>query len=250
MGSDELRPLTTGEILDGALALLRRHFRLLLAIAVVCEGLPTILDIYIGLAQGGVGTAGLGTLSRLLSVLGSVLVRGATIWVVSEGYLGRTPRLAPALRFTGERMWRLFGASIAAGFAVGLASLALVIPGIIVACGFAVVTEVAALERSGDPLRRSWHLTRGFRWKALGLWAIALALLAGLAIGAGILAAGIEALLGTGEALSTVVVDLVSLLFYPLLSCVFTLFYYDLRVRKEGFDLEVLSQQLGPAVPG
>ncbi len=214
-----------------------------------CEGLPTLLDIYGGLAQGGRANAGLGTLSRVLGLLGSVLVRGATIWVVSEGYLGRTPRLARALRFTGERMAQLFGASIAAGFVTGLATLALVIPGIIVASGYAVVTEVAALERSSDALRRSWQLTRGFRWKALGLWVIALALLAGLVIGAGILAAGVEALLGNGEALSTVVVALVSLLIYPLLSCVFTLFYYDLRVRKEGFDLEMLSQQLAAPAP-
>jgi uncharacterized BrkB/YihY/UPF0761 family membrane protein len=110
-----------------------------------------------------------------------------------------------------------------------------------------VVTEVAALERSSDALRRSWDLTRGFRWKALRLWVIALALLAGLVIGAGILAAGVEALLGKGEVLSTVVGALVSLLIYPLLSCVFTLFYYDLRTGKEGFDLEMLSQQLGAA---
>jgi hypothetical protein len=30
----------------------------------------------------------------------------------------------------------------------------------------------------------------------------------------------------------------------PLLSCVVTLVYYDLRVRREGFDLQVLSEQL------
>jgi hypothetical protein len=228
---------------------LRRHFRLLIAIAVVCEGVPTLLDIYVGLAHGGRANAGLGTLSRVLGLLGTVFVRGATIWVVSEGYLGRTPRLAAALRFTGGRMAQLLGASVAAAFITGLATLALVIPGIIVASGYAVVTEVAALERSSEALRRSWDLTRGFRWKALGLWVIALALLAGLVIGAGILAAGVEALLGKGEVLSTVVVALVSLLIYPLLSCVFTLFYYDLRVRKEGFDLEMLSQQLGTAAP-
>jgi hypothetical protein len=228
---------------------LRRHFRLLLGIAVVCEGLPTSLDIYFGRAQGGRESSGLGILSRLLGLVGSVLVRGATIWVVSEGYLGRTPRLAPALRFTGQRMPRLVGASVAAGLATGVATLALVVPGIIVASGFAVVTEVAALERSGDALRRSWHLTQGFRWKALGLWAIALAVLAGLAIGTGVLATRVEALLGNGEPISTVVVALVSLLFYPLLSCVFTLFYYDLRVRKEGYDLEMLSQHLGDAAP-
>ena len=31
----------------------------------------------------------------------------------------------------------------------------------------------------------------------------------------------------------------------PLFSCVLTLLYYDLRVRREAFDLEVLSEQLG-----
>jgi len=32
---------------------------------------------------------------------------------------------------------------------------------------------------------------------------------------------------------------------YPVFAAVFTLFYYDLRVRKEAFDVELLGQQLG-----
>jgi hypothetical protein len=31
----------------------------------------------------------------------------------------------------------------------------------------------------------------------------------------------------------------------PITSCVVTLLYYDLRVRREAFDLQILSQQLG-----
>jgi len=45
-----------------------------------------------------------------------------------------------------------------------------------------------------------------------------------------------------------VIAACVSLLIYPVISCVFTVFYYDLRVRKEGFDLEMLSRQLGLAI--
>ncbi len=48
-----------------------------------------------------------------------------------------------------------------------------------------------------------------------------------------------------GSAASVLPLAIVRLLFYPLLTCVFTLFYYDLRVRKEGFDLEMLSGQVG-----
>ena len=71
-------------------------------------------------------------------------------------------------------------------------------------------------------------------------FAIALALV----IGAGALGAAAGAIAGALDATVTVLVAVVSLLIYPLITCVFTLFYYDLRVRKEGFDLEVLSRQL------
>ncbi len=38
---------------------------------------------------------------------------------------------------------------------------------------------------------------------------------------------------------------LAQLLIYPVFSCAFTLLYYDLRVRHEGFDIQYLSEQLG-----
>jgi hypothetical protein len=37
------------------------------------------------------------------------------------------------------------------------------------------------------------------------------------------------------------------LLLTPILYCLITLVYYDLRVRKEGFDLEMLAASLQPA---
>jgi hypothetical protein len=43
------------------------------------------------------------------------------------------------------------------------------------------------------------------------------------------------------------VVGVLQMLLYPLLYCVLTVAYYDLRVRKEGFDLEVLASTLQPA---
>jgi hypothetical protein len=37
------------------------------------------------------------------------------------------------------------------------------------------------------------------------------------------------------------------LVFTPLVNCALTVTYYDQRVRKEGFDLEVLATTLQPA---
>jgi len=31
----------------------------------------------------------------------------------------------------------------------------------------------------------------------------------------------------------------------PILPCALTLLYYDFRVRREAFDIEILSEQLG-----
>jgi hypothetical protein len=46
----------------------------------------------------------------------------------------------------------------------------------------------------------------------------------------------------------TVIIAAVAIvLVYPFLAVVSTLLYYDLRVRKEGFDLEVMSRELGAA---
>jgi len=243
----QLRPLSIGEILDGALVLLRRHFTLVLGIAVVCEGIPTAMDVYIDLTGGGSQNPGLSLLDRLLTLVGSVLVTGATVRVVSEAYLGRTPLFGDAMRFAGSRFGTILGANIMSGFLTVLATLALVIPGIVVACGYSVAAEAAALESgsAGEALRRSWGLTKGFKWKGLALGVVSIGLILVVYLGAGVLGGILGEVMGGLDEVLAVLAAGVSLLIYPVISCVFTLFYYDLRVRKEGFDLEMLSRQLG-----
>lgn len=244
----ELRPLSTGEILDGALTLLRRHFGVLFGIAVACEGLPTVVELYFELASGGRVDPMSGLIIRILNAVGTLLVTGATVRAISEAYLGRVPQLGDALRYGVEKVGRVFGASFLSGLVAGLATIAFIIPGIIVFCGYSVAGQVAALEpltSSTEALRRSWDLTKGFKGKALVLWIVAVGLVVVVVIGAGALGAAAGAVAGGVDTAVTVLMSIVSLLFYPLITSVFTLFYYDLRVRKEGFDLEVLSGQLG-----
>ena len=246
MTTYQLRPLSLGEILDGALVLLRRHFVLVLGIAIVCEDIPTAMDVYIDLMGGASQNPVLNLLDRVLTVVGSVFVTGATVRVVSEAYLGRTPLFGDAMGFAGQRFGPVFGANFLSGLLTVLAMVLLIIPGIIVACGYSVAAQAAALESgsSGEALRRSWNLTKGFRWKALGLGAVSIALILVVFLGAGLLAGILSGVLGGLDAVLAVLAGAVSLFIYPVISCVFTLFYYDLRVRKEGFDLEMLSREL------
>jgi len=246
MATYQLRPLSFGEVLDGALVLLRRHFGLVLGIAIVCEGIPTATDVYIDLTGGASQNPGLSLLDRLLTLVGSVLVTGATVRVVSEAYLGQSPLFGDAMRFAGSRFGAILGANIMSGILTVLALLALVIPGIVVACGYSVAAEAAALESgsSSDALRRSWELTKGFRWKALGLGVVSICLILVVFVGVGVLGGILGGVMGGLDVVLAVIGACVSMLIYPVISCVFTVFYYDLRVRKEGFDLEMLSQAL------
>ena len=250
--SYQLRPLSLGEILDGALILLRRNLALFFVIAALCQGVPMLIDIYLGFAGGTADNPGLGLLNRVLAIVGGVFVTGATVRVVSEAYLGRTPLFGEALRFAGGRFGPILGANFISGVLTILALLLFVIPGIIVACGYSVSAIAAALESgsSSDAVKRSWDLTKGYKWKALGLAVVSIGLIVVVYLGLGFLGGFIGALVGGAGAVLAVLGAAVSLFIYPVISCVFTLFYYDLRVRKEGFDIEMLSRQLGGVTEG
>jgi len=242
----QLRPMSFGEILDGALTVLRQHFGLFFSLAVICLGVPTVIDLYMQVSGGQ--SPGLDLLSRLLSALGYLLLTGASVYVVSEIYLQRTPHLGAALRFAGGKMSGLFVSGFAAGVVTMLATLALVVPGIIVACGFAVTVQVVMLETLSSPsdsLGRSWALTKGFKGKAFALYAIMVVTFLVVIFGVGIPIGIAEATFPVLEVPALILLAILMLFIYPFSGCVLTLFYYDLRVRKEGLDLELLSQQIG-----
>ena len=251
MASIPLRPMSTGEILDASFALLRRHAGVFFGIAIVCQGPPTAIQLFVQFGGGAATHFGLFVVARVLNALGYLLITGACIRVVSQAYLGQEPEMREALEFGWQRLWRTLAAALPAVILATLAAFLFIVPGIIVACGFAVAVQSAVLEslNSGsDGLGRSWVLTRGYKWKAFALYVvvgiIALIVLFGLGIVAAIATAVFPPLLIP----FVVSFALVFLFAYPFVSCVFTLFYYDLRVRKEAFDLELLGRHLGVAV--
>jgi hypothetical protein len=235
--------MSLGEILDGALAIYRNFFGTLVSIAIVCEGVPAIMAVYVELG-GGVAAHPVLWLSAIFaSALGGLVAAAATVWVISEAYLGRDPLFSDALGYAWGKMARLFIAGLAKYILIFLASILLFIPGIIVACGYAVVTQVVVLEdlpSATDALGRSWTLTKGHKLKAFGLGLVVFLLIGLPLMVAGALGAFIPGLFAT----VTVGGQLLQLMLYPVVGCAFTLFYYDLRVRKEAFDLEFLSRQL------
>ena len=251
MATTRLRPMSMGEILDASFALLRHHAGVFFGIAIICQGVPTALSLFVQASGGPSRHFGLYALAQLLTMVGYLLVSSASIRVVSQAYLGQDPSMGEALNFAFSKLGRTLSAGLSTGILAILAAFLFLIPGIIVACGLAVAVQAAVLEplNSGsDGVGRSWSLTKGFKGKAFGLYCVVIVLFFLFIFGFGIVAALAAAVFRPLLVPAVIGMGLVFLFLYPFTSCVFTLFYYDLRVRKEAFDLEVLSRNLGIAV--
>ncbi len=246
MATYELKAMSLGEILDGAFALYRDFFGTLVSIAIVCQGIPTILGVYISVGGGNLEHVALTIVVLIASAIGGLVATGGTLWAISEAYLGRNPIAMDALVFALGKVWRILIASVAKYILVALGFLFFIIPGIIVACGYAVVAQVVVLENhpaATDALGRSWTLTKGSKRRALALGLVVWVLVYLPFVAGETFATFIPALRTTFD----VGAQLLWLLVYPIIPCALTLFYYDLRVRREAFDIEHLSRQIAPA---
>ncbi len=245
MAIHELRPMSTGEILDAVFGIYRTAFVVMVSIVILCQGIPTILYTYVLLAGGPIVQVELFFASIFLRGLGATLSGAAIILVVSDTLLGRTSETGASLRVALRAFVALFVAGLARLLLVALGFLLFVVPSVIIACGYLMVEQVIMLERPEhaiNALPRSWALTKGYKGKLFGLFVILLLfvqLIPSMAAGA------LAALLPVFDAYIQIGASLLQLVLFPLLPVAFTLAYYDLRVRKEAFDLEFLSAQIG-----
>jgi hypothetical protein len=262
----DLRPLGIGEILDAGIKLFLRHWRTLV-LSVVGLILPVqILSALItasvapeqfdftttesGVEAGEEAEFLVGQAVIILLTFVSVLLATAVCFkAVADAYLGATPDWRRSLRFAVRRLGGLLGVGVLGGLLVALGFLAVIIPGIWLAVAFAVAVPALLLERVGPvaALRRSFRLVRKRWWPTAGVLVVGY-LLIGI-IGA--LVQGVvmivPSLLADGNtfvgALGSVVGGtLGSALTTPYSAAVVTLVYFDLRVRKEGLDLQLIAE--------
>jgi hypothetical protein len=233
------------------------------------------------LEQHPLGSFGLGLVFLIIWVSSSLLLKAGTIRVISDSYLGQEPELGSALRFGVAKIVPLLLVALSKGLLIALIGVfgalgmglvtvvgrlmgpaiggLLVVVGVVglcwlviwVACGYGTTTPIVVLEElssSFDAFGRSWELTRGARGKVFGTMAVAWVI--GYFLPQMVIS-GISSFLSAegNPALQTffvVLASLIGIVLAPILPCALTLLYYDLRVRREAFDLQILSEQLGP----
>ncbi len=269
----QLRPQTTVEILDSAANLLRLSWAQWLTLSSVgTVPLCVLILVYVH----WIGTMHAGTDASAFYVGTSWWALAMTVaWTVNT--LARAAVTASVLgAVRGEGMeagdaWRA-ALKVSAGSAfIGLvafvaawvAGSCVLIPGVILMSGWWVARPT--LMEEGRPfaasLRRSWKLTAGYRGRALGLWVLFLVLWAMTALnmhlvtkfmletGAGML--GIDT---SSARLFLTPGNVVYLAFLmvlgfaildPLKTAMDALFYLDIRIRREGADLQERLRALG-----
>ena len=132
----------------------------------------------------------------------------------------------------------MVGAALLVGILTGLAALALIVPGIMVACAFYVAVPACVIERIGPraSLKRSGELTRGNRW---GVFGLVILVAVGTIILAGALAA-LGAVIG-GAVLATIFTFVAEVVVEAFGAVVTAVVYHDLRVAKEGVDIDQIA---------
>jgi hypothetical protein len=236
-----LRPRTSPEIVDAAVQLARRHYWPLLLVSIGAL-LPYLgFDLYFG-ATGNEP-------SLLTAVLVSAIVGSfadaATAAVAFDSL--RLPeaevrsaliavRRLPVIALTG--LYR--SVFLLAGIAI------LIVPGLFVLAMYALIPGIAVFEPHlgiGESLRRSRHLTAGYRMRALLCYGLPYG---AVTVGLSFATSAVEFMTGGhGELLGLMAGTFLAMAFTPFVAALQLMLYLDLRVRKEALDLEAGIAALG-----
>lgn len=249
----ELRRMGVGEILAGAIKLYAAKWATLM-------GLVAAVVVPLGLLQSLVGTPPAlrgaanwpaGAVEALEGLLVFAVVKPAMAKTAADAYLGEPTGIAQTYRYAAPLIVSLLWVAVLAGLAVMGGFILLIIPGVFLLVRFhvALIVVVVEGERGTQALRRSWRLVTGHSWRVLGIVVLvelittvaALILAAPFVISEVVTAPGF---VPETSALTVIGGMLASVLVAPLGSLATVLLYFDLRVRTEGFNLELLARDL------
>ena len=273
-----LRPMGIGDILDETVDLYRRNFLLLIATTSVLLAPLLLAGALIGFGAASAAqstadpgtasatSAALGLLATVLSIAGGVaalLVVAAVTIVASQRYLGQpiTARgaYASGLKRLGPLLLALLWAGIRLIPIVAISAVFIGVPFLIYyILAWLLIPQVVVLEGcgAGGASKRSRQLLDGYWWRTLGLYLVLSILLNILAaVPTLLITAVVGGIAGaaTGSSTALLVVYTVAgvvvpVLLLPLALIATTLLFYDLKIRKEAFDLETMARRVGVPV--
>ncbi|MEO3431309.1 hypothetical protein AAFN88_20805 [Pelagibius sp. CAU 1746] len=170
-----------------------------------------------------------------LSVVLSYILIGALVYGTVQHLTGRSASLGDIIGRGLSRVVPVIVIAILLSIAVTVGFVLLVVPGIFLVVVYSVVIPAAVVERPGiiGSFKRSWELTKGYRWPVLGLLLILFVILVVFSFIVGA-AAGFAIFFLDSLELLVVVNYVISAISGAFASVMIAVLYHDLRVAKEG----------------
>ncbi len=182
-------------------------------------------------------------INHLSDIITTQILTGFSVIVVTKQFFNENPSITDYLSSFIKILLPILGLSILYTIAVTIGLLLLVIPGIILSFGLSVVNSVLVVEGSGGiaALKRSWDLTTGYKGI---IFRLTLVINISLRIFVAIFFVLLE-FLSLSENLYLLLYHLIISLITPISACLLVVVYFNLKIKKEGFDLEHLVGQFG-----
>jgi hypothetical protein len=257
-----LRQMGIGELIDAAFRLYRLEWAVLLGIVAFVVIPTTFAQIWVSeliLDQAlTVPTSALigqlVTVTIIFVLLQLLFVQPFLVAAIARAaadvYLGEPVTLPGTYRYALGRLFSILWITIQSLVVTLIGFLLLVIPGLIlfVRLSFAPAALVVEGHRGRSALVRSWQLSAGHAWRIFGLLFVT-GLISGVVGGVltvpGEFAA--QSMGPDGWIISALASALATVVTTPFSMLVIVLMYFDLRIRKEGFDIEVMARELATA---
>jgi hypothetical protein len=251
----ELRPRSATEILDAAFQILKQQYGTFVVLAALAYLPYIVVMMLIGASVAGAPaddqsvasmTAGLAAIP--IALIWFPIAETAVLVGASDALLGRRVDAGAALRVVFSRFGSVLGAALLKGFLVMLATVFFIVPGVIAWLGLFATPAVVVFERQGavESIGRSWNLAKGMKGKVLGVMLLAYLIVIAVQIAVTMVATP----LGLNDIVVSIMSSVLVIFIYPLIGICTALLYYDARIRKEGFDLQVLAGELHGSAAG
>jgi len=277
----QIGAMTLGDILDRSLKMLLANLAVFYFINLIVLS-PVILFSLLSpallasmdapgspLAQVGPFAIG-GFLVLILTVVLQPIGTAAILHLISQEYIDQPVSMGSAFRFALGRFGGLFATSLLMGLVLIVGFLLCIVPGIIFAVWYIFFAQIVVVEHltGTSALGRSKTLTEGYRGRVIGLLAVCFI----IGIIFGIFDALMQKILPSVEIvpvpkkgqfdlglkqipiypnywIHVIVNQLINILISTYQAICVTLLYFDLRNRKEGFDLEIAARGEVETIP-
>ena len=248
--------LRAGSVIARAFSVMFSNFPAFMLLAVMLSLIPLIFQIMLGGVQSlDISLSAqnmqqdvlvLSVVVALLSVMLSYVAQGAIVYGAVRSLDDQRTSFTECVGRGLVLALPLLAIVILYSLGVIVSFMLLVVPGVVFVCVYFVVMPVTVMEKPGifRSFSRSAELTRGNRWRILGLLALSMLVTFVAAFGFGLVIGIIIAFVGPGEnallagALFEAVINAVLIVFFASLVSVT---YYDLRHFEGGANLEKLS---------